>query len=126
MAIDYLTIPTVSTKLECAFSRGCITVSRFQHSLLDESVRASMVLGSWAHIPSLVPEKAILKRFRKRKSGEDDSDSEGDELNVSETESEDGEEDGDNAIYIPSDTDIAGPASSVTEDDEDKDVELLD
>ena len=115
-----------STESERAFSRGRITVSRLRHSLSDESVRASTVLGSWARIPGLVPEKAILKRFRKRKSGEDDSDSEGDELDISETESEDGEEDGDDAIYIPSNTDIAGPASSVTEDDEDDDVELLD
>lgn len=50
-----------STDAERAFSRGHLTVSRLRHSLNEESVRTSTVLGSWANIPGLVPEEDIVE-----------------------------------------------------------------
>ncbi|OJT02035.1 hypothetical protein TRAPUB_7505, partial [Trametes pubescens] len=64
MALDFLSIPSTSTDAERAFSRGHLTVSRLRHSLSEESVRASTVLGSWANIPGLVPEAEIVELLK--------------------------------------------------------------
>ncbi len=78
MALDFLSVPgkqrsfvyifvtsidahiATSTDAERAFSRGHLTVSRLRHSLNEESVRTSTVLGSWANIPDLIPEEDII------------------------------------------------------------------
>ena len=53
---------------ERAFSRGRLTVSHLRHSLSDQTVRASTVLGSWARYPELVPEAdAVTLLWRKEK-----------------------------------------------------------
>lgn len=61
-----LMVPLIatSTDAERAFSRGHLTVSRLRHSLSEESVRASTVLGSWANIPGLVPEAEIVELLK--------------------------------------------------------------
>ena len=53
-----------STEVECAFSRGGLTVSKHRHNLLDESTHAATVLSSWANIEGLIPEANIVKMFR--------------------------------------------------------------
>ncbi|KAI0713058.1 hypothetical protein C8T65DRAFT_574275, partial [Cerioporus squamosus] len=63
-----------SVDAEHAFSRGRLTVSRLRRSLADESVRANTVLGSWARIDDLIPEKELIdfltdkKGFRAREA----------------------------------------------------------
>ncbi|KAL1940908.1 hypothetical protein VTO73DRAFT_7544 [Trametes versicolor] len=64
MALDFLSIPAASTDAERAFSRGGLTVSKYRHSLTDESVRASTLLGSWANIPELVPEGDTIAKLK--------------------------------------------------------------
>ena len=70
-------IVATSTDAERAFSRGRLTVSRLRHSLSDASVRANTVLGSWARIDDLVPEKETIdflgdkKRARAARAGDD-------------------------------------------------------
>lgn len=85
MALDFLSVPgmfrmtplpysnrsshsptATSCDAERAFSRGRLTVSRLRHSLADESVRANTLLGSWARLDGLVPEKTIIKSFEER------------------------------------------------------------
>ncbi|OJT01847.1 hypothetical protein TRAPUB_10054, partial [Trametes pubescens] len=61
MALDFLSVPATSTDAERAFSRGHLTVSRLRHSLNEESVRTSTVLGSWANIPDLIPEEDFIE-----------------------------------------------------------------
>lgn len=56
-----MSLIATSTDAERAFSRGHLTVSRLRHSLNEESVRTSTVLGSWANIPGLVPEEEIVE-----------------------------------------------------------------
>ncbi|KAL1949782.1 hypothetical protein VTO73DRAFT_8663 [Trametes versicolor] len=60
MALDFLSIPATSTDAERAFSRGHLTVSRLRHSMNEESVWTSTVLGSWANIPDLIPEEDFV------------------------------------------------------------------
>jgi hypothetical protein len=56
-----------STDVEWAFSHGGLTVSKMQHSLSEESTRASTVLGSWvASFPELVPHDDILTLFKNK------------------------------------------------------------
>lgn len=55
---------SLSTDTERAFLRGRLTVPRLRHSFSDESVRASMLLGSWAQIPELVPERKAIHRIK--------------------------------------------------------------
>ncbi|OJT06793.1 hypothetical protein TRAPUB_2358 [Trametes pubescens] len=75
MALDFLSAQASSTDAERAFSRGRLTVPRLRHSLSDESVRAGTLLGSWARIPTLVPERATIKLIKKslRKKKQDDA-----------------------------------------------------
>ena len=54
---------------ERAFSRGRLTVSRLRHSLSDQTVRASTVLGSWARYPELVPEADAVALLREKGKG---------------------------------------------------------
>ena len=62
-----------STDIECAFSHGGLTVSKMRHSLSDKSVRAAMVIGSWAGLPEMVPHVEIVKAFNdKGKQPKDD------------------------------------------------------
>ena len=116
MALDFLSVPgscafriscihqtdacTTATSVEAerAFSSGRLTVSRLRHSLSDASVRASTLLGSWASIPSLVPESDIVNLIRetserqstKGKERKADVDAEVDVINVdSDAEAED-------------------------------------
>ena len=49
--------------MEHAFSQGSLTVSRFHHGLSDQSIRAGVVLSSWAKIPGLIPSDEIIKVF---------------------------------------------------------------
>lgn len=57
-----------STDLECGFSRGGLTVSKLRHSLSDQSVRASTILGSWIRsgIPEIVREAELLEHIRNK------------------------------------------------------------
>lgn len=59
-----MSIIAASTDAERAFSRGGLTVSKYRHSLTDESVRASTLLGSWANIPELVPEGDAIAKLK--------------------------------------------------------------
>ncbi|GJF00030.1 hypothetical protein PsYK624_163070 [Phanerochaete sordida] len=63
MALDFLSVPAASTNVERAFSRGGLTVSKRRHSLNDESTRAATVISSWAAVPGLIPEAAIVATF---------------------------------------------------------------
>ena len=49
-----------SVKAEHAFSCGWLTVSYLCHSLGDGSVCASTILGLWANLLGLVPEKEVV------------------------------------------------------------------
>ncbi|PIL32946.1 hypothetical protein GSI_05064 [Ganoderma sinense ZZ0214-1] len=69
MALDILSIPATSMDAERAFSRGRLTVSRLRHSLSDQSVRASTVLGSWARYSDLVPEAEAVELLRSKEKG---------------------------------------------------------
>ena len=62
------TLSATSTDAERAFSRGRLTVSRLRHSLSDASVRANTVLGSWARIDGLVPEKETIAYLADKKA----------------------------------------------------------
>ena len=53
-----------STDVECAFSKGGLTVSKFRHSLSDESACAASVLGSWAELEGAIPKDLILQLFK--------------------------------------------------------------
>jgi hypothetical protein len=66
MALDFLSVPAASTDIERAFSHGGLTVSKRRHKLSEKSVRAATVLGSWAKIPSLIPEKEIIAGFNSK------------------------------------------------------------
>ncbi|GJE85026.1 hAT transposon family protein [Phanerochaete sordida] len=63
MALDFLSVPASSTDVERAFSRGGLTVSKRRHSLNDESTRAATVISSWAAVPGLIPEAALVATF---------------------------------------------------------------
>lgn len=39
-------------------------MSKYRHSLSDESVRASTLLGSWANIPELVPKGDAIAKLK--------------------------------------------------------------
>lgn len=90
MALDFLSVPGMfllhmlhlvsdfepymtasSTDAERAFSHGGLTVSKYRHSLADESVRASTLIGSWAGIEELLPPDdaiaAIQETMRKKR-----------------------------------------------------------
>ncbi|PIL32390.1 hypothetical protein GSI_05636 [Ganoderma sinense ZZ0214-1] len=69
MALDVLSTPATSMDAERAFSRGRLTVSRLRHSLSDQSVRASTVLGSWARYSELVPEADAIELLRRKEKG---------------------------------------------------------
>ena len=74
-----------STDIECAFSRGGLTVSKMRHSLSDKSVRAATVIGSWAGLPEMVPHVEIVKAFndkgkRPKDDGHAETPVEGDEI----------------------------------------------
>ncbi|KAI0309760.1 hypothetical protein OF83DRAFT_1036322, partial [Amylostereum chailletii] len=55
-----------STDVERGFSRGGLTVTKKQHAVSDESVRAATVLSSWvgSGIDGLVNEMELLTLFR--------------------------------------------------------------
>ncbi|KIP05872.1 hypothetical protein PHLGIDRAFT_14237 [Phlebiopsis gigantea 11061_1 CR5-6] len=63
MALDFLSVPTLLTDVERAFSCGGLTVSKRRHSLNDESTRAATVISSWAAIPGVISEDDLLKLF---------------------------------------------------------------
>lgn len=54
--------------MERAFSKGGVTVSRFRHSLTDDSTRASAVLGSWIGLEGVVQREVIEALFKEKKS----------------------------------------------------------
>jgi hypothetical protein len=58
----YFPIAT-STDVERAFSKGGLTISRFRHSLADESARASTVVGSWSAL-GVIPKDLIVQMFQ--------------------------------------------------------------
>jgi hypothetical protein len=53
-----------STDVERAFSAGGLTVSKFRHSLSDESIRASSILGSWFSLNGAIPCNEIAQLFK--------------------------------------------------------------
>lgn len=55
-----------STDVECAFSYGGLAVSKCCYALSDESTHCSTILGSWAWVPSLIPEGAIIAAMKQR------------------------------------------------------------
>ncbi|EIW52838.1 uncharacterized protein TRAVEDRAFT_87097, partial [Trametes versicolor FP-101664 SS1] len=61
MALDFLSAPATSTDAERSFSCGHLTVSRLRHSLADESVRTSTILGSWALLPDVLAEDELVE-----------------------------------------------------------------
>ena len=81
-----------STDAERGFSRGRLTVSRLRHSLSDESVRANTVLGSWARIDRLVPEKETIEFLKKKSQGCTRGNDEEEEEDEDEDENEDEDE----------------------------------
>ncbi|KAF8884065.1 hypothetical protein CPB84DRAFT_1686067, partial [Gymnopilus junonius] len=56
-----------SIDVECAFSQGGLTVSRFCHSLSDKSTQSSMLVGSWVDIEGIVPHQDIIEVFKGKK-----------------------------------------------------------
>ncbi|KJA15028.1 hypothetical protein HYPSUDRAFT_94829, partial [Hypholoma sublateritium FD-334 SS-4] len=63
MALDFLSIPGTSTDVERSFSKGGLTVSRFRHSLSDESTRYLSVVGMWHKIPGIIPRDSVIALF---------------------------------------------------------------
>jgi hypothetical protein len=63
-SLAYLELAATSTDVECAFSKGGLTVSKMRHSLSDESTRAATVLGSWCDIPDLIPCNDVVSVFK--------------------------------------------------------------
>ena len=57
-------LTATSTDVECAFSRGGLTVSKMRHSLSDESTRAASVLGAWCDLPGAVPRDEVVAVFK--------------------------------------------------------------
>ena len=57
-------LTATSTDVECAFSRGGLTVSKMRHSLSDESTRAASVLGAWCDLPGAVPWDEVMAVFK--------------------------------------------------------------
>jgi hypothetical protein len=57
-------LTATSTDVECAFSRGGLTVSKMCHSLSDESTRAASVLGAWCDLPGAVPRDEVMAVFK--------------------------------------------------------------
>ena len=57
-----------------------MTVSRLRHSLSEESVRANTILGSWARIDHLVPEKETVKFLKKKSHSQARDDEDEDEV----------------------------------------------
>ena len=57
----------MSTDVECAFSKGGLTVSKMRHSLSEESTCAASVLGSWCTFPDLIPRNEIVSVFKDRR-----------------------------------------------------------
>jgi hypothetical protein len=50
MALDFMSAPAASTDVERAFSHGGLTVSKMQHNLSNQSIRAAMVWGRGVNI----------------------------------------------------------------------------
>lgn len=85
MALDFLSAPgesmiiqtvtplidwmlATSVDVECAFSRGGLTVSKRRHGLKHDSIRAATVLSSWAEMEGLIPEKEITQLLKDKLS----------------------------------------------------------
>lgn len=49
--------------VERAFSRGTLTVSKYRHTLSDQSTRAAVVLRSWYNLPGVVRADDIIKQL---------------------------------------------------------------
>jgi hypothetical protein len=54
--------------VEHSFSKGGLTVSRFRHSLSDDSTCASSVVGMWAKLPNAIPHDTIVDSFKEKSS----------------------------------------------------------
>lgn len=61
-----LVTAAASTDLETGFSRGGLTVLKLRHSLSDQSVRATTIVGSWLRlgIPGVLDEAELLEGLR--------------------------------------------------------------
>lgn len=57
-----------STDVERSFSKGGQTVSRFRHSLDDESARASTVVGAWTTLDGAINRSEIVTLFKNKRS----------------------------------------------------------
>ena len=71
-----MALSATSTDVKCAFSSGGLTVSKMRHSLSENSVRATTVVGSWAGFDGAIPlDKimAVFKEKRKRYKGTKDA-----------------------------------------------------
>jgi hypothetical protein len=52
-----------STDIEHSFSCGGLTVSKMCHSLVDRSVHAATLVGSWVAFPGLIPQEKLIQTF---------------------------------------------------------------
>lgn len=66
-----ISIPPIATSVDAerAFSHGQLTVSQLCHSLSEQTVHTSTVLGSWAHYPELVPEADAVTLLKVKGKG---------------------------------------------------------
>jgi hypothetical protein len=62
-AMDAAGHPLILSRIERAFSRGGLTVSKMRHSLSDRSVHAATLVGSWAAFPGLIPQAELIQAF---------------------------------------------------------------
>ncbi len=66
MAINYLSAPGSSVKVECAFSHGTLTVTHHHHVLSDQSTRNSIVLGAWLKDTNLILKEDLVEFFENK------------------------------------------------------------
>jgi hypothetical protein len=66
MAINYLSTPASSVEVECAFSRGALTVTHRHHVLSDQSTHNSIVLGAWLKDTNLILKEDLVEFFENK------------------------------------------------------------
>ncbi|KAK7454590.1 hypothetical protein VKT23_011342 [Stygiomarasmius scandens] len=91
MGFDYCSAPATSVHPERSFSRGSHMVSRFRHSLSDDSVCAGTVLSSYAD-KGYVPVHEVLNMFKSRSTRWRDNAKEKEVVELSDNSSESGED----------------------------------
>ncbi|KAL0569153.1 hypothetical protein V5O48_012816 [Marasmius crinis-equi] len=61
MGLDIMAMPATSADVERGFSRGWLMVTARRYRLVDETIRKSILLSYWGHVPGLLPEDLISK-----------------------------------------------------------------